>query len=71
MPLSDVFELDSIILNVPKLMRSLFSVSCLTNVKSLVEFDGQQVTIRDNRHGSGKFLGNGVQECDLTGYLKI
>lgn len=49
--LSDVLELDSV-LYVPELTRSLLSVSCMTNLKCLAEFDGQQVTIRDNIHGS-------------------
>jgi hypothetical protein len=55
MPQSDVFELDSI-LYVPKLMKSLIYVSCMTYLQCLVEFNGQQVTIRNKIHGYGQKL---------------
>ena len=59
MPLGDVLELD-FVLYVPDLMKSLLSVPCMTNLQCLAEFDGQQVTIKDNNHGFGQVLFGGV-----------
>lgn len=64
MPLGDVLELD-FVLYVPSLTRSLLLVSCITDLQCLDEFDGQQVTIRDNSHGSGQVLARGVREGGL------
>lgn len=59
MPSSDVLELDSV-LHVPILTKSLLSISCMTDLQRLAEFDGQQVTIKDNNHGFGQVLVGGV-----------
>ena len=42
--------------------RAFFSVSCMTDLQCLVDFDGQQVTIRDNSHGYGQVLDKGMQQ---------
>jgi hypothetical protein len=63
MPSGDDLELDS--LYVPDSTKSLLSISCRTNLQCLAEFDCQQITIRDNSHGSGQLLSKGVQEGGL------
>ena len=50
-PLGDVLELN-FVLYVLDLTKSLLSVPCLTELKCLTEFDGQQITITDSSHGS-------------------
>jgi hypothetical protein len=64
MPLGDILELD-FVLFVLDITNSLLSVSCMTNLQCLVEFDGEQVTIRDRSHASGRVLDKGVQEGGL------
>jgi hypothetical protein len=47
MPLGDVLELN-FVLYVPNLMKSFLSISYTANLQCLVEFDGQQTTIKDS-----------------------
>ena len=61
MPLGDVLEL-YFVLYVPWLTKTFLLVSCITYLQSLDEFDGQQVTIRDNRHGFYQALARALQE---------
>lgn len=46
MPSSDVLELDAV-LYILELMKSLLSISCMTELHYLAKFNGQLVTIRD------------------------
>jgi hypothetical protein len=46
MPLDDVLELNDVLF-IPGLIKNLLSVSCITNLHCVVEFDAQKVIIRD------------------------
>jgi hypothetical protein len=59
MPLGDVLKQDDV-LYVLGLMKSLISVACMIDLKCMVEFDSQQVVIRDNNHELSKVLDRGV-----------
>jgi hypothetical protein len=59
MPLGDVLELDDV-LYVLGLTKNLLSVSAMTDLRCVVEFDDQQVIIRDCSHEHGQVLAKGV-----------
>lgn len=59
MPLGDVLK-SHYVLYVPNLMKCLLSVYCMTDLQCLAEFEGQQVTIKDSRHGSSQVLSKDV-----------
>ena len=54
--------------SVPNLMKSLLSISCITDLQCLVELDGLQVTIKNN-HEYGQVFPIEGQEDGLTGFL--
>jgi hypothetical protein len=64
MPAGNVLELHDFLF-VHGLMKNLFFVSTIMDLKRLVEFNDQQYTIRHCNQEHGRFLAKRVREIDL------
>lgn len=59
-----VLELD-FVLYVVDLIKCMLSISCMTNLLCSIEFDGQQVTIKNDNYGYSQVLAIGMSESGL------
>jgi hypothetical protein len=70
MPSSDVLELDDV-LYVPGLTKNLLSISAMTDLRCVAEFDDQQVIIKDHLRILVEFWPEVCERVAFTGYLLI